>query len=86
LDTVRLEIDEPPKVAVPVGSVPDDQLLPVLMLEEPGLLSHVPFWPNASHGVSAVAERRTTSVLPPSLGRLFLLIGDPKVAPQVSGF
>jgi hypothetical protein len=36
LDWVRLVIDEAPKVAVPVGSVPDDQLLPVLMSEEPG--------------------------------------------------
>jgi hypothetical protein len=46
----------------------------------------VPFWPNASHGVRAVADRRTTSVLPPGLGRLFFFIGDPKVAPQVGVF
>ena len=85
-EKVGLVTVELPKLAVPVGTLPDDQLLPVLKSDEPGLLSHVPFWPNASHGVSAVAERRTTNVLPPSLGRRFLLIGDPKTAPQFGGF
>ena len=85
-EKVGLVTVELPKLAVPVGTLPDDQLLPALKSDEPGLLSHAPFWPNASHGVSAVAERRTTRVVPPSLGRPIFFIGDPKVAPQVAEF
>ena len=80
---------DPPKTAVPDGvGVLDDQLALTPQRSPVGLPTvpiQVVVWPNASHGVSAVAERRTTSNLPPSLGKLFLLIGDPKVAPQVGG-
>ena len=70
LEKVMVVVFEAPNVAVPVGTVADDQLVPVSKFPDPGLRSQVAFCAGAANGPSNAAisptntARRSIRVLP----------------------